>query len=62
MEEAKLGGGMAAKKYEAIAKRYLRDQAKIMTKYGETPKLSGKRYEAAVQSAARTFETIASSK
>ena len=53
---------MATKKSETIAKRYLREQAKIMNKYGESPKLSGKRYDSAVQSIARTFETITATK
>jgi hypothetical protein len=53
---------MATKKSRTIAARYLKDQAKIMRKYGETPKLSGKRYAAAVKMTANTFETIASAR
>lgn len=51
---------MATKKAQSVATRYLREQAKIMRKYGEAPKLSGKRYAAAVKTTARTFETISS--
>lgn len=53
---------MATKKAQSVATRYLREQAKIMKKYGETPKLSGKRYAAAVKTTASTFETIASAR
>ncbi len=53
---------MTTKKATSLATRYLRDQAKIMKKYGETAKLSGKRYDSAVKNVARTFETMSASK
>jgi hypothetical protein len=53
---------MATKDAEKLTTSYLKDQAKIMRKYGETPKLSGKIYEAAFKSIASTFETISSVK
>jgi hypothetical protein len=44
------------------AANFLRDQAAIMKKYGEAPKLSGPRYTAAKNAATRTFQTISSTK
>ncbi len=44
------------------ATQYLKDQAEIMKKYGDTPKLSGKSYESAVNATTRTFQTISSAK
>jgi len=44
------------------AARYMKDQAEVMKKYGESPKVSGKRYESAVKATTRTFETISKSK
>jgi hypothetical protein len=40
------------------ARRFLDEAAKIMVKHGEAPMLKGKRYESAVRSIARTFETL----
>ena len=42
------------------ATNYLRDQAAIMKKYGEAPKLSGPRFTAAKTAATRTFQIISS--
>ncbi|HEY5380827.1 MAG TPA: hypothetical protein VIJ65_01115 [Acidobacteriaceae bacterium] len=47
---------------EELAVCYLKEQAEIMRKYGETPKLSGKRYEHALQSITRTLETLESAR
>jgi hypothetical protein len=44
------------------AARYMKDQAEVMKKYGESPKVSGKRYESAVKATMRTFQTISKSK
>ena len=43
-----------------VAARYLKDQAEIMKKYGEAPKLSGPTYQAAKAAATQTFKTISS--
>ncbi|HEX5236190.1 MAG TPA: hypothetical protein VFW25_12770 [Silvibacterium sp.] len=40
------------------AQKYMEKQAEIMKKYGESPKLSGKRYESAIKATTRTFQTI----
>ena len=53
---------MAMTKAETDARRLLEEAAKIMGKHGEAPKLKGKRYEMAVQSIARTFETVESAR
>jgi hypothetical protein len=44
------------------AAQYLKDQAAIMKKYGEAPKLSGPSYTAAKKATAHTFKTISSAK
>lgn len=44
------------------AVQYLKEQAEIMKKYGAAPKLSGKRYEAALTATTRTFKTMSSAK
>ncbi len=44
------------------AENYLRDQAAIMKKYGDAPKLSGPRYSAAKTATASTFQRISSAK
>ena len=40
------------------AAQYMKDQAEIMRKYGETPKVSGVKYASAVRATTRTFQTI----
>lgn len=47
---------------ELYARRYLEDAARIMRTSDEAPMLSGKRYESAVRSIARTFETVRSAR
>jgi len=53
---------MSESKAEKIAAKYLKDQAKIIAKYGEAPKLSGDSYQEAKSDAARTFQLLSSSK
>jgi len=40
------------------ATRYMQEQAEIMKKYGEAPKLSGASYQAAIAAVTRTFQVI----
>ena len=40
------------------ATRYMQEQAEIMKKYGETPKLSGPDYQAAIAATTRTFRMM----
>jgi hypothetical protein len=40
------------------ATRYMQEQAEIMKKYGDAPKLSGPGYQAAIAATTRTFEII----
>ena len=49
---------MSSKKETAFAAKFLRDQAEIMKKYGEGPKLSGPSFEAAVNETKKTFKTL----
>ena len=44
------------------AARYMKDQAEVMKKYGESPKVSGKRYESAVKATTHTFNVISKAK
>jgi hypothetical protein len=53
---------MSSAQAKQTATQYLKDQAEIMKKYGDSPKLSGKRYEAAMKATTRTFKTISSAK
>ncbi len=60
--EGEVGPNMTTTTPEMDARRFLDEAAKIMGKHGEAPKLKGKRYELAVQSIARTFETLDSAR
>ncbi|MEO8738047.1 MAG: hypothetical protein ABI380_16100 [Edaphobacter sp.] len=40
------------------ATRYMQEQAEIMKKYGDAPKLSGPDYQAAVAATTRTFQRM----
>jgi|SwirhisoilCB1_FD_contig_31_13567411_length_218_multi_5_in_0_out_0_1 hypothetical protein len=40
------------------ATQYMKEQAAIMKKYGEAPKLSGPDYQAAIAAVTRTFQLI----
>ena len=44
------------------AEQFLKDQAKIIKKYGEAPKLSGAGYKAALTETTRTFQSLSTSK
>lgn len=44
------------------AAKYMRDQAAVMRKYGETPKVSGPKFASAVRATARTFQAISKAK
>jgi len=52
---------MSSRDAKKKAEQYLRDQAKIIGKYGIRPKLSGERYKEAVSHAKRTFEVLSGS-
>ncbi|GGG83956.1 hypothetical protein [Edaphobacter dinghuensis] len=49
---------MSEKQAKEAAAQYMKDQAEIMKKYGETPKMSGSTYKTAVRDTTRTFQTI----
>jgi hypothetical protein len=49
---------MSAKEASKAAAQYIKDQAEIMRKHGESPKLSGKNYDSAVRATAQTFQAI----
>jgi hypothetical protein len=51
---------MSANQATKLATQFLKDQAEIMKKYGEGPKLSGANFEAAVNETKRTFKTLSS--
>jgi hypothetical protein len=53
---------MSKAQAKQAAANYLRDQAAIMKKYGDAPKLSGPQYTAAKTAVTRTFQTISSNK
>ncbi len=44
------------------AEQFLKDQAKIIKKYGEAPKLSGAGYKAALNQTTKTFQSLSTSK
>ncbi len=49
---------MSSKQAAQTAARYMQDQAEIMKKYGEAPKLSGPKYASALRATSQTFKTI----
>ena len=53
---------MSSQDAKKAAEQYLRDQAKIMEKYGSSPKLQGDRYREAVNDTRRTFEMLSNAK
>ena len=53
---------MSEKQAAEAAARYMRDQAEVMKKYGESPKVSGPKYASAVKATTRTFQTISKAK
>ena len=40
------------------ATQFLREQARIIGKYGKAPKLSGEKYQAALRGTAKTFQSL----
>jgi hypothetical protein len=44
------------------AERYLKDQAKIIKKYGGTAKLHGEKYKEAVSATKRTFQLMSNAR
>jgi hypothetical protein len=53
---------MSAGDAKKTAQQYLQDQAKIMQKYGSSPKLSGAKYQEAVSETQKTFQMLSKSK
>lgn len=53
---------MSKDQAKQVATEYLKEQAAIMKKYGDAPKLTGKRYEEAMTATTRTFHTISTTK
>ena len=53
---------MSSKQAKQAAEEYLKEQAKIIGKYGAAPKLSGDRYREALNDTQRTFQTISDSR
>jgi len=49
---------MSNKQAKEIAERYLREQAEIIGKYGNAPKLSGDRYREALSDTQKAFQAI----
>ena len=44
------------------AEQFLKDQAAIIKKYGEAPKLSGEDYKAVLNDTTKTFESLSTSR
>ncbi|HET9285449.1 MAG TPA: hypothetical protein VFR24_26150 [Candidatus Angelobacter sp.] len=53
---------MSSQEAKKAAEQYLKDQAKIMEKYGSSPKLQGDRYREAVNSTTRTFQVLSNTR
>jgi hypothetical protein len=53
---------MSARKAQQVATQYLRDQAKIISKYGDAPRLSGDRYKEALADTKKTFKVLSSNR
>lgn len=49
---------MSADEAKKSAVQFLKDQAEIMKKHGESPKLRGARYQEALLDTARTFRAL----
>jgi hypothetical protein len=49
---------MSSSEAKKHAKQFLKDQAAIISKYGEAPKLSGQSYKTALLDTTRTFQTL----
>lgn len=44
------------------AKQFLKDQAAIIKKYGDAPKLAGQSYKAALQDTTKTFKSLSTAR
>jgi hypothetical protein len=53
---------MSAKEAKQVAEQFLREQAEIIGKYGEKPKLSGDGYKEALADTQRAFQSLSASK
>jgi hypothetical protein len=53
---------MSSNEAKRKAEQYLRDQAKIIGRYGKAPKLHGAKYDEAVTDTERTFKLLALSR
>jgi hypothetical protein len=53
---------MSSQDAKKAAEQYLRDQAKIMEKYGSAPKLQGDRYREAVNDTTRAFKALSNAR
>ena len=49
---------MSTKQAKQVAEQFLLESAKIIGKYGEEPKLSGKRYEQVLAETQKTFQAL----
>jgi hypothetical protein len=49
---------MSSKQAKLAAEQFLKASAEIIGKYGQEPKLSGKRYEEVLADTQRTFQAI----
>jgi hypothetical protein len=51
---------MSGNQVTKLAAKFLKDQAEIMKKYGEAPKMSGASFQAAVNDTKKTFKALRS--
>lgn len=49
---------MSGKEAKQNAERFLKEQAEIMRKYGDAPKLRGAEYKSALEQTAKTFQAL----
>jgi hypothetical protein len=49
---------MSESEARKTATRYINEQAEIMRKYGESPKMDGKRFETTLKETTRTFKVL----
>ena len=53
---------MSDSQAKETATRYLKEQAEIMRKHGDSPKTQGKRFDSAVKESTKTFKVLSSTK
>jgi hypothetical protein len=53
---------MSGRDAKKLAEEYLKQQAKIMEKYGQAPKLHGERYREAVIETKRTIQALSAAR